>query len=266
MRPRLWSNTVSSSPDQRQRRQVRRWRRSRRPGAAWYDRTAIATNAGRQGEQEGACQHDPAAAGVLPAPLHGRRRRAAQADARLLEEAGQHGVGVEVLLRERARGGGGERRSPRRCAARPPRRPPRSVKAEQPLPDGKVGAEAGVLHEHRAAGREVAHGAVAEPAAVRLDVDALRDRELRAGSLHVVAELERPGDGRARVDQAPAVAPRAPSRSRWSPGWMSSAISNRCGDAPRQLDHLAELVHLQRVGVPAEVDRAERARAMRRSS
>src|SRR5688500_11179223 len=78
-------------------------------------------------------------------------------------------------------------------------------KPEQPLADGKVRAETGVLHERRAPRREVAHGAVAEPAAVRLDIDALRDGELRPGALDVVAELDRAGDGRARINHLPAV-------------------------------------------------------------
>ena len=42
-----------------------------------------------------------------------------------------------------------------------------------------VSAEAGILHEDRSARSQVADSAVAEPAALRLDVDPLGDREFR---------------------------------------------------------------------------------------
>ena len=56
---------------------------------------------------------------------------------------------------------------------------------QEPLAGGDRAAEAGVLDERGLSRGEVAGGAVAEPAAARLDVDALRDRELRARALDV---------------------------------------------------------------------------------
>ena len=84
---------------------------------------------------------------------------------RVLEQSAEHPVGVEVLL--------GERRGRRGSAGRSRRRSPRAPstasssvrKASEPLADGDRVAEAGVLDEHGLARRQVADGAVAEPAA-----------------------------------------------------------------------------------------------------
>src|SRR3954453_1319582 len=108
---------------------------------------------------------------------------------RFLEEALEDLVRVEVLLGERARRGrvtlvvGGDQAGPRFRFGDIPER-------QQSFADGVVASEAGVLDEGRLSGCEVADGAVAEPAAVRLHVDALRDRELGPRALDEVAKLE----------------------------------------------------------------------------
>ena len=72
------------------------------------------------------------------------------------------------------------RRSSRAISAAPAAASSSVRNETRPSPTGRSRAEAGVLHERGPAGGQVARGAVAEPAAPRLDVDALRDRELGA--------------------------------------------------------------------------------------
>src|SRR3712207_453358 len=79
------------------------------------------------------------------------------------------------------------------------------LEGEQPLPYGQECAEAGLLGDHRAAGRQVAGAAVAEPAAAGGHVAALGYAELGLG-----ARDEAPIAGwrmrhPLRVEQAPAV-------------------------------------------------------------
>src|SRR5437764_4932947 len=61
---------------------------------------------------------------------------------------------------------------------------------QEPLANRTVPGEAGVLDESGTPRREIAHGAVAEPARVRTDIDALRGRELGARLLYPGTERE----------------------------------------------------------------------------
>src|SRR5256885_1073757 len=94
----------------------------------------------------------------------------------LLAEVAEHAVGVEVLLGDRA---GGARvpfvvLADRLCARE---RLLRSPEHEQALAGRQMLREAGVLDKHGLSGRQIADAPVAEPAAPRLDIDALRNRE-----------------------------------------------------------------------------------------
>jgi hypothetical protein len=65
------------------------------------------------------------------------------------------------------------------------------AKRQQTFADWEGSAEARVLDEDRLARGEVAHGPVAEPAAVRIDVNALSDGELGTRALDVLPKRVR---------------------------------------------------------------------------
>src|SRR4051812_48785085 len=101
------------------------------------------------------------------------------------------------------------------------------AEGHQALNAGELVAEAGVLHQRRLAGSEVAHRAVAEPAAVRLDVDP----RATENSPPEPCTYRRKASGSplawsGGTSRHPFVLSSA--RSFASPAWMSSAISSVC--------------------------------------
>ena len=137
-----------------------------------------------------------------------------------------------MLLGDGPRGGGVTARSRPRSPSAPATASSSVRKAIRPSPAGSVAAEPGVLHEHGLARREIAHGAIAEPAAAGVDVDALRHGELGTGALDVAAE---PLGIAGRLDADRSASSRSPRAARGrvsSAGSMASAISNGC-DARR---------------------------------
>src|SRR5712691_770388 len=78
-------------------------------------------------------------------------------------------------------------------------------KRQQPLATRVARREASVLHERGLARRQITHGAVTEPTAVGLDVDALSHRALSRGGLDVATKLIGRARYHLRVDDSPAV-------------------------------------------------------------
>src|SRR5439155_13513730 len=120
------------------------------------------------------------------------------------------------------------------------------AESEEPLVGGNRLAESRVLDERRLAGGQIAGRPVAEPARVRLDVDALGNRELGRRTLNVAPKQVWIARDRARVDQAPAVCLER----------LQIALLRRMDvereleglrRTLRQLDDLPELVELQPV-------------------
>src|SRR5205085_3002035 len=90
----------------------------------------------------------------------------------LYKEPLQHLVGVKILLGQ----GAGGPAVPLVVAGDPFRSSDglvESAERNQPLANGQEGAESCVLNEGGLAGRQVAHGPVAEPTAAGIDVDPL---------------------------------------------------------------------------------------------
>src|SRR5262252_9491331 len=104
-------------------------------------------------------------------------------------------------------------------------------------------AKSRVLDEGGLSGGEVAHGAVAEPAAVGLDVESLGDRELRARGLHVPTKILGRTRLRDRVAQRPSVIPKRLQVA------SIVGVNLQCdfklrAEASRQRDHLPEFMRL----------------------
>ena len=76
--------------------------------------------------------------------------------------------------------------------------------ANRPSPHGRSLGEAGVLHHHRLARRQIGGGAIAEPAAARLHLEVDGDAELAARLPDVVAVGPRRGGHRRGIGEAPA--------------------------------------------------------------
>ena len=87
------------------------------------------------------------------------------------------------------------------------------AKRHQSFAHLKMAAETGLLDEHRLAGGQVADAAVAEPAAVRFDVDPLGDREFGPRFLDVSPETAGGGRGDNRIGDLPAIRPSSAVRS-----------------------------------------------------
>src|SRR5712691_4996796 len=66
-----------------------------------------------------------------------------------------------------------------------------------------MAAQTGVLHKGWLSGSQIAGRAIAEPAAIGLDVDPLRDRKLGTRVLNVAAERVGSAGGFARIRDAP---------------------------------------------------------------
>jgi len=114
-----------------------------------------------------------------------------------------------------------------------------------------------VLNERRPTGREIASGAIAEPAAAGLDVETLSDGELGRGSLDVVSV----GIGRGELDrigQLPAVLFELADVARFGGVDIESDFKRLSGSL-RQLDEFAELVCFLAEGAASEFDAAIRA-------
>ena len=127
--------------------------------------------------------------------------------------------------------GAGVRRQSRSTAASAAAAPRCRRRPAVPRRRGRCAPSAGILHDHRAAGGEVADAAVAEPAGAADDIAVLGDAELAARAAHVVAI----GVGvRARAGADRSAASRV-SRRRGrsgSSGWIARQISS--GTATRR--------------------------------
>src|SRR6059036_195167 len=123
---------------------------------------------------------------VRPAALVMPWDRVAVAAARLLDQAGQHLVRIEVLVGDGAR----RLRMPVVVALDlldRGRRLLHGPEGEEALSDGQDVAEAGVLDDHGPAGGEVTGRPAAEPAGVAADVAVLGYAPLRLRAKNVVA-------------------------------------------------------------------------------
>jgi len=78
-------------------------------------------------------------------------------------------------------------------------------KDKHPLTYSEVRSQAGVLYDRRSAGREIAGGAIADPAGAADDVSVLGDAELAARATHVVAVGFAVRRVNGRIAQSPAM-------------------------------------------------------------
>src|SRR6516165_9779754 len=123
---------------------------------------------------------------------------------RLLEQPAQDPIRIEIRLGDRAGGSG-----MLRVVACDPLGAGdgflHRAEGHQALAHRVVAAEASVLHEYRSARGQVADRPVAEPAALRLDVDPLGDREFRTRGLNILTEGNRSGCHDPGIDDVPSV-------------------------------------------------------------
>src|SRR5215203_4142369 len=131
------------------------------------------------------------------------------------------------------------------------------TKWDQSLANRVIAAEPGVLDQGGFTGGEVANGSVAHPAALSVDINPLRDRELSARTWHVTAERQWVGRRVSGVDDAPAVV-----LQRGEIGSVRAMNLQRDLERLRrafgQRQHLPEFVHLQAEASPLVLDRPER--------